>query len=255
MKFLIPLYKINKYRKGLGLIDALKVYASLFIQKKGKIKLRKFPFPFYLRPGNDADSSTFNEVILRNEYSISLPFNPKRIIDCGANIGLASIIFANKFNHAKIIAIEPEEENYTYLIRNTEPYKNIVSKKAAVWSKPAELKIANLSVPSNAFSIEASDEPSIQSISSITIPDIMKENHWHYIDLVKIDIEGAEKELFTSNYEDWLPKVNVLIIETHDKLMKGSSHAVFQAISRYSFSCAIKGFNFVFTNDHFHQID
>ena len=57
-----------------------------------------------------------------------------------------------------------------------------------------------------------------------------------------------QKEIFSNGYEEWLPKTKILIVETHDRFTKGSSKAVFTAISKYDFSCAIKGFNMIFTN-------
>ena len=39
-------------------------------------------------------------------------------IDAGANIGLTSIYFANKFPNAKIVALEPEIDNYIILQKN-----------------------------------------------------------------------------------------------------------------------------------------
>ena len=64
------------------------------------------------------------------------------------------------------------------------------------------------------------------------------------IDIMKIDIEGSEKELFESNYESWLPKVKTLIIELHDHMRKGA------ALSKYNFSLAVKGEDIVcFFND------
>jgi hypothetical protein len=44
-----------------------------------------------------------------------------------------------------------------------------------------------------------------------------------YLDLLKIDIEGGEKQLFESNYENWLPKTKCIIIELHDGSTKGKA--------------------------------
>ena len=69
------------------------------------------------------------------------------------------------------------------------------------------------------------------------------------IDILKIDIEGSEKEVFQHGYADWLPKIKVLIIELHDRMVPGASAAVFSAINQYDFSVDIKGENLVFTNN------
>ena len=77
----------------------------------------------------------------------------------------------------------------------------------------------------------------------------MKKMDWDHIDILKLDVEGAEKEIFSSNYEDWLPKTKVLIIELHDRMRKGCSKVVFSAISEYNFSLDISGENLVFTKE------
>jgi hypothetical protein len=53
--------------------------------------------------------------------------------------------------------------------------------------------------------------------------------------LLKIDIEGGEKQLFESNYENWLPKTKCIIIELHDGVLKEAQN-FFKAISKYDFS-------------------
>ena len=65
------------------------------------------------------------------------------------------------------------------------------------------------------------------------------------IDLLKIDIEGAELEVFSNNYESWLPKTKALIIETHDQDRKGTTRPFFSTIAKYNFSTTISGENFV----------
>ena len=72
---------------------------------------------------------------------------------------------------------------------------------------------------------------------------------WDNCDIVKLDVEGSEKEIFSENYEGWLPKKKVLIVELHDRMKKGCRKAVFQAISRYDFSLQVAGENLVFTNN------
>ena len=60
---------------------------------------------------------------------------------------------------------------------------------------------------------------------------------------------GSEKTVFEHNYESWLPFVKVLVIELHDRMVKGASSAVFEAIGKYDFSFGIKGENIVFSNN------
>lgn len=54
-------------------------------------------------------------MLLNAEYAWDTAVRPRVIVDAGANIGLASLFFANKYADAKIIAIEPEEHNFKIL--------------------------------------------------------------------------------------------------------------------------------------------
>jgi len=63
------------------------------------------------------------------------------------------------------------------------------------------------------------------------------------IDMLKIDIEGAEKYLFQNNPHEWLSKVKCLIIELHDNLQPGTSQAFFREMAKYDWFTFIKGEN------------
>ena len=52
---------------------------------------------------------------------------------------------------------------------------------------------------------------------------------------MKIDIECAEKELFESNYENWLEKTNLIIIELHDRFRKRCSQSFYNATNHFKF--------------------
>jgi FkbM family methyltransferase len=88
----------------------------------------------------------------------------------------------------------------------------------------------------------------VDTVQTITIDEIMNEYNLEFIDLLKIDIEGGGKELFDSNYENWLPRTKYIAIELHDGIKMGSSKSFFKAISQYNFSYHKKGDNLLFVN-------
>ena len=69
------------------------------------------------------------------------------------------------------------------------------------------------------------------------------------VDILKIDIEGSEKEIFEQGFEEWLPFTKILIVETHDRYKQGSSKAVLKAVSAYNFSLEVSGENLIFYNN------
>ena len=67
------------------------------------------------------DVPTYMQVFLNNEYDFRAIKRPRVIVDAGANIGLASILFANRYPEAKVLAIEPEHDNFSLLADNVRP--------------------------------------------------------------------------------------------------------------------------------------
>lgn len=84
-------------------------------------------------------------------------------------------------------------------------------------------------------------------IKAITIDDVLKKSGCNQIDMLKLDVESAEKEIFSKNYENWLPKVSVLIIEIHDWIKDSCSDSFYSAIKKYNFKKSKSGENIVLT--------
>ncbi|MCM8756773.1 MAG: FkbM family methyltransferase [Candidatus Omnitrophica bacterium] len=205
--------------------------------------------PFILRKDSAADIFTFASIFLYRWYDFPIDFRPEFIIDCGANIGCFSVLIASRFPEAKVVAIEPERENSIILEWNTKFYKNIHSIKAAIYSKPQKVNlIQDLTKREDAFRITEDEEgDSVEIVNTITIPSILKSFGYNYIDILKIDIEGSEYELFSKNYEEWLGCVKILIIEFHDRFKPGCREKVELAIKRFDCGNPIKvGENFVY---------
>lgn len=237
-------------RKYLPFFEAWQVYSSF---KKGRpIRLNGIRHLFSIRK-NPFDFATFVEVLLRREYDIDLAESPANIIDAGANIGLTSIFLANKYPQANIIALEPDTENFNLLKTNVEVYPNVYPEPAGLWGKEAHLKIVDKGVGNNAFTVEEVAPGTNDALKAHSVKSIMKRMNWENVDLLKIDIEGSEKEVFACGYETWLPLVKVLVIELHDRMIPGCSKAFFKAISTFDFSFEVKGENLIFTNNHFRQ--
>ena len=240
--------RFQTLREYLPLPEALSFYFKLKSGKGKGLTLKKLLHPFSLRD-NPFDYATFEEVLLREEYGIELDFVPSRIIDAGANIGLTALYFANRFPQSRIVSLEPDADNFEWLVRNTKPYNQVIPMKCGLWSHDAYLQVIDEGQGNNAFTVKETSADTTGAISAISVPSIMKSQHWEFIDLLKIDIEGSEKTVFDNNYESWLPKVKVLVIELHDRMVHGASSAVFKAVGKYDFSFGIKGENIVFSNN------
>jgi FkbM family methyltransferase len=187
-------------------------------------------FPFVLRiPSSDV--ATCEQIFIDLEYDFNVKGTPRVIVDAGANIGLASIYFANKFPDAKIIAIEPEESNLKVLKRNIAPYENIVPVCGALWHENTRIKLVDTGIGKWGFMTTAQESAEetygvmVDEVQGVTVDTIMKEQGIDHIDILKVDIEGAEREVFGDS-SSWLGKVDALIIELHDHMKPGCSRSV-----------------------------
>jgi len=219
-----------------------------------KTKLKHKPLPVHL-PGSDlkffirprtSDMKTFRNIFLYDEYLFPFYGSPRTIVDVGANIGLTSLFFALHFPDAKIIAIEPDLSNFYLLQLNSENYTNITPLQRGLWNKRARLKIANPDAPKWSFQVEETKDMQ-NFIEATTIDQIFSDYELDRIDILKIDIEGAEKEIF-SGQTDWLENVGVLVIELHDRHKPGCSDAFYAAISKFRFKEYRCGENIIVVN-------
>jgi hypothetical protein len=72
---------------------------------------------------------------------------------------------------------------------------------------------------------------------------LMKQMQIEAIDIAKVDIEGAEIEVFESS--DWMKNVRCLMIELHDRFRPGCSEAV-SSVATNGFSREQRGETTVF---------
>ena len=236
--------------RSFGTIDGWKFYLKFKFSPSGNFYSSKYKSNMVLRP-DSSDYYTFNQVFIESQYAIPLPFAPLNIIDAGANVGFSPLYFTNRFPGSTIIAIEPNDSNFESLQKNTANHPNIKLHHKGLWYRDAQLYITNLDskVQNDYIVAETEDTTNKSSFPAISIASIIKENNWETVDLLKMDIEGAEREVFGFNFEEWLPKTRVIFIEVHDNFKKGSSKAVFAAISKYNFSFTMNNENLIFYNE------
>ncbi len=194
-------------------------------------KHRDCKYPLWLRTFS-SDLGVYRQIFKRQEYKFQTNKTPEIIIDAGANIGYASVYFANQFPQAKIFSLEPEEENFKLLQKNTSCYSNIVPIKAALWHKNEEINLTDPMRGEWGYTVEdraqTATNQHLSIVSGVTIDKLMQDYNLPSIDILKIDIEGTEKEIFSCKNLLWLTKTDSLIIELHDRLKPGCSNSFFQ---------------------------
>ena len=221
------MFEIYKSYKLLGFTEGTRFFLASFSKNSKKMKGHQVKIsilgilhPIKIRMGT-SDYDVFKQIFVNEEYNFPIHLNPKLIIDGGANVGYASIYFANKFNDATIFAVEPEKSNIDLLRENTYYYPNIKIIESAIWDENTTLKIKDVGFGEWAFMVEKAHPEDPNSFKAITIQKLLEESGYNKIDILKLDIEGSEKEIFLKNYEEWLGKVCILVIELHDRMKPG----------------------------------
>lgn len=163
------------------------------------------------------DTSHFNiqlgEIFKDEDYKEGLYKKDMVILDVGANMGLSALYFKD---HAKIIyALEPSSQHYEALVHNTKEYPNIKPFNLAMTAKTGQdVLVANEGDPApESFFGEGTLK---EVVNTITFADFFKQQGITHVDLMKIDVEGAEYIILPSRgFRDVVDKIDVIIGEAH----------------------------------------
>lgn len=199
-------YKLQQLRLR---VRPTKVPVSLF-SKLVKSRLK-------YRPGT-SDHAVFFQVFVHREYGCldGMP-DVNLIIDCGANVGYTSVYLLNRFPKALVVAVEPDPDTFAILEANLAPYAGRYRAiRSAIWSHAAGLVFSgNQPGAEWTHSVRPANDSEPSEITAIDIGTLLKESGAERISILKIDIEGAESAVFSSNYENWIKRVDNLVIELH----------------------------------------
>ena len=160
-----------------------------------------------------ADSLSFvagyEEIFRRENYKVNFSTTEPFIIDCGSNIGLSIIYFKSHFPNATIIGFEPDPKIFAILKKNTAKFQNVVLYNKAVSKEKGKLNFES----EGGFSGRLNDEASGNNVVSVEAEPLSAYMD-RKIDLLKIDIEGAEYEVLLE-IRPKLELVDKLFIEYH----------------------------------------
>ena len=236
------------YASVLGFRQTLLLQTARVLRKPVvSLRIPGIPYPVMCRPTN-SDRFTLGQVFIERDSDVSLTHAPRFIIDGGANVGYASIVFANKYPHAQIIAVEPEVANYRLAVDNCSVYPNVHVILGGIWTSDSQLVIGNPQADSWSFKVAEVQHTTDNAIKGYTISTLLSQSGFETIDLLKLDIEGAEEHIFSASDTAWIDYVRVLVIETHGER---SEHAVKTALAKRAFTQSQQGEKLIFINQAF----
>jgi FkbM family methyltransferase len=210
--------------------------------RKVSIAAPGHPIRLFVRLGT-TDVAVFKDIYRRREYGWEFASPPRVIVDAGAYTGLSTAFFAMRYPDAQIIAIEPDELNFGLLLLNTAGFANVRAVHAGLWTESGMITLTDPGWGAWGLRVKESHNedrdinlPSAlkagTSIRAVTIPELMREYDLERIDLLKLDIEGSEKEIF-SDAGPWISSVEAICLELHDRFKAGCSRAFFKAVEDF----------------------
>jgi len=226
------------YRQIVPLVEAAQLaFGDFTATEERDVLVKPLHHTVRLRPGT-SDLMVLRKIFVDDEYKLPFDLKPKVIVDAGANIGCATLGFRLKFPEATLHAIEPESGNFRLLQQNCGSLPNVHLHQAALWPTPGFINLHNPLNEPWAFMCEEA----ASGVPTLTMPALIEQCGGH-IDLLKLDIEGAEKVLFESNPQSWLPQVKAIAIELHDRFTPGCSQAMYRAVIDIPFQQEVRGEN------------
>ncbi|HLA56211.1 MAG TPA: FkbM family methyltransferase [Flavobacterium sp.] len=164
--------------------------------------------------------------------------NGLKIIDAGSNIGLTSVYLSRFFKDAEFVCIEPDQSNFEVLSFNLEANKVEMAHKVlgGVWSKNTNLRIVQDFRDRNDWSFRVEETAEETGLKAFSIPSIIEKYQFSTVDILKIDIEGSEKEVFLGTNADvsFLAITKCIAIEIHDEF--DCRDAIYKVLEKYGFT-------------------
>lgn len=178
-----------------------------------------------------SDCYTLKQVFVDREYeplvsifqSNGLDLRNLKIIDAGANVGYTAAYFFLKFPGSRVACVEPDEANHAELRANLK--KHIADAHLTTFQNGILDDDGRDLMTDRGFrdgkdhSVTVAEATAVTGLKSISISGVMANMGWKEIDILKMDIEGAERFVFKNNETaSFLRNVRTVAIEIHDEV-------------------------------------
>ena len=210
--------------------------------------LEQQPFNAFARIYS-SDLFVYDQIFIDKEYRKIIDLfkhqnqKPLVILDCGSNVGYVSLFFNLYSKGGQFFCVEPDRGNCKQIAKNLKINKieNFKIYQKALWSSKTSLYLNTAFRDGLDWSFNITKDETGTMVESISIQDIIQENSIKCIDILKIDIEGSEKEIFEregANFE-WLNITKVVVIEIHDEL--ANRNIILSVFDRFGFDILNEG--------------
>jgi FkbM family methyltransferase len=152
-----------------------------------------------------------------------LPASVNTVVDLGANIGLSSLYWAIKYPQAKVYSVEMVAGNVARC-RSVLQINGVQCEvvHAAVAATDGMLQyqehFSHTRCHLNEFDERPKPDGESTSVRSLSMKSLLKELKLEHVDLLKVDIEGAESYLLQT-IDQWAHLVHHLLMEMHHNII------------------------------------
>lgn len=203
------------------LYDALLRYARRIpLPLRGRvwaIRLAGEDRPIFLRLGS-SDGFVMEEIFLTGVYQAVTPARlgqVRQIVDLGANVGLSVRLWLKLFDQARIIAVEPDADNFAACVRNVQASGQEHRVRLLQACAAARAGQVYLDRSAEECAIAVTDRPQGQPVQALPLEAILQQCGCEpVIDVLKLDIEGSEREVF-ADCASWIGRVRAIMVELH----------------------------------------
>ena len=218
---LVRLWQFN------GPVLALRITLLNLMRRRRTLQVRLYGFDLVLRTGTPDLAVALDSL---GEEFASLAGQPDPgglIIDAGGYIGTAAMKLGAMFPASRVICIEPAAANLALLRDNAGALPNVAILEAALAATEGEVELRDAGSGEWGFSTVAAGQP-LARVAALTIETLLAHAGSDRIFILKLDVEGAEREIF-AHAGAWMDKVDILVAELHEQLAPGATAAFEQA--------------------------
>jgi len=212
-------------------------HSAKSVSKTFSIRVCGAPLQVSVR-NNFADPYVLYEAFVSRDYDRGLPpASPNVIFDVGANVGYITLYLKTKYPDARIFCFEPDPDTFAQLTINTKRYADVVCLPWALGARNGKRTFYRSKTfhMRNSLINNANNEKI--DVDGKTFDEALEYTDTKHVDLLKIDIEGGEMELFEAYFP--FEKVSHIVGEMHPYLWPAESYECLLILLRRHFTLSL----------------
>jgi len=166
-----------------------------------------------MRVSDRSQIEAMREVLLDGEYDVDLARAPARILDLGANVGFAALGFRARYPDAHIVCVEADPGTFALLLANVAGDPRITAVHRAMAGADGDIAFHVSEQSASSSMQQRGPGGDTVLVRGSTLEGLLAELGWDRVDLLKIDIEGAEFDVLGRG--GLLHRIDALVGEFH----------------------------------------